>query len=91
MDNPRLKGIVERFAVTKQVVDEKFSDKYQIFINYILLKEIYYQINEEYPYESFFNISLLEDINFWERCYYGYRWLFPNIQKGNNPSWYGYI
>ena len=64
MDNPRLRGIVERFATAKQLADEKFSDKYQIFINYILLKEIYYQINEEYPYESFFNISLLEDINF---------------------------
>ena len=64
MDNPRLRGIVERFATAKQLADEKFSDKYQIFINYILLKEIYYQINEEYPFESFFNISLLEDINF---------------------------
>ncbi len=64
MDNPRLRGIVERFATAKQLADEQFSDKYQIFINYILLKEIYYQINEEYPFESFFNISLLEDINF---------------------------
>ena len=64
MDNPRLRGIVERFATAKQLADQNFSDKYQIFINYILLKEIYYQINEEYPYESFFNISLLEDINF---------------------------
>ena len=43
MDNPRLRGIVERFATAKQLADEKFSDKYQIFINYILLKEIYYE------------------------------------------------
>lgn len=64
MDNPRLKGIVERFAAAKQLADQSFSDKYQIFINYILLKEIYYQINEEYPYESLFNISFLQDINF---------------------------
>lgn len=64
MDNPRLKGIVERFAAAKQLANQKFSDKYQIFINYILLKEIYYQINEEYPYESLFNISFLQDINF---------------------------
>ena len=64
MDNPRLEGIVKRFAAAKQLTDQNFPDKYQIFINYILLKEIYYQINEEYPFESFFNISLLEDINF---------------------------
>ena len=64
MDDPRLKGIVERFAAAKQLANQKFSDKYQIFINYILLKEIYYQINEEYPYESLFNISFLQDINF---------------------------
>ena len=64
MDDPRLRGIVERFATAKQLADQKFSDKYQIFINYILLKEIYYQINEEYPYESLFNISFLQDINF---------------------------
>lgn len=63
MNNPRLKGVVNRFADNKQV-EGNLSDKFQIFSNYILLKEQFCQINEDYPYESDLNISLLEDINF---------------------------
>ncbi|MBK8445058.1 MAG: AIPR family protein [Sphingobacteriales bacterium] len=63
MQNPRLKGVVERFANFKQIQGE-FWEKYQIFANYIFLKDVFYKVNEEYPYESLLNISFLEDINF---------------------------
>ncbi len=63
MNNPRLEGVIKRFAKNKQIEGE-LSEQYQIFANYILLKEEYFKINDEYPYESELNISFLEDINF---------------------------
>lgn len=63
MDNPKLEGIVNRFAEGKKIEGE-FWEKYQAFANYLLLKEIYYKINEEYPYESTLDNDLIEGINF---------------------------
>lgn len=63
MNNPKLQGIVNRFATDKKVSGE-FWEKYQFFSNYILLKKVYHSINEDYPYESLLDISLLEGINF---------------------------
>lgn len=63
MNNPRLTGVVNRFSESKQI-EGQFWEKYQFFVNYLLLKENYFCVNDEYPYESNLNISLLEDINF---------------------------
>lgn len=63
MNNPKLEGIVNRFAVLKKIEGE-FWEKYQAFANYLLLKEIYFKINEEYPYESLLDNDLIEGINF---------------------------
>lgn len=63
MNNPKLEGIVNRFSETKKIEGD-FWEKYQIFSNYLVLKELYYNINEEYPYESILDKDLLESIDF---------------------------
>jgi hypothetical protein len=42
MDNPKLEGIVNRFAEGKKIEGE-FWEKYQAFANYLLLKETYFK------------------------------------------------
>ncbi len=61
--NPKLEGIVNRFANHKKIAGE-FWEKYQMFSNYLLIKDVYYLINGEYPYESELSLTLLEDVNF---------------------------
>jgi len=63
MNNPKLEGIINRFARAKKIEGE-FWEKYQAFSNYLLLKEMYYNINQEYPYESVLNNDLIDGINF---------------------------
>jgi hypothetical protein len=63
MNNPKLEGIVNRFAESKKIEGE-FWEKYQAFANYLILKETYFSINEEYPYESILDNDLIEGINF---------------------------
>ena len=61
MNNPRLKGIVERFAKNKKMIGD-FPTFYQIFCNYLILKQKYYDINWEFPYESYLDYELLKNI-----------------------------
>lgn len=63
MNNPRLKGIVERFAKNKKMIGD-FPTFYQIFCNYLILKQKYYDINWEFPYESYLDYELLKNIDF---------------------------
>ena len=63
MKNPRLKGIVNQFGYKYQLEDS-LPERFQIFANYLLLKKEYYEINQEYPFESLLDIDLLEAINF---------------------------
>lgn len=65
MDNPRLKGIVKKFAESKSISQKELWEQYQYFSNYLLLKKFYYDTNNNYPpYESELDNNLLESINF---------------------------
>ena len=63
MNNPRLKGVVNLFGEKYQLADN-LPNRFQVFANYLLLKKIYFEINEEYPYESLLDIDLLNSIDF---------------------------
>ncbi|GHT43285.1 hypothetical protein AGMMS49965_16780 [Bacteroidia bacterium] len=63
MENPRLKGVVNIFG-DKYGLDPNFAKRYEFFINYLLLKKSFYDINNEYPFESSLDIELLSNINF---------------------------
>lgn len=63
MNNPRLKGIVNAFGDNFNL-ESDFYKRYEIFINYIFVKKIYFEINKEYPFESSLDIDLLSGINF---------------------------
>ncbi len=61
--NPRLEGIVERFAENKGLSGD-LSLKYEHFANYIILRDEYFKLNDCYPYESNIDKQLLEHIDF---------------------------
>jgi hypothetical protein len=63
IDNPRLKGIVNTFGDNFNLEDN-FYKRYEIFVNYLFIKKIYFEINKEYPFESSLDIDLLSGINF---------------------------
>ena len=63
MKNPRLKGIVNQFG-DKYQLEDSLPERFQMFANYLLLKKEYYEINQEYPFESLLDIDLLDAINF---------------------------
>lgn len=69
MNDPRLEGIVNNFS-DKFSLDNKlnFSDKYQYFVNYIILKKKYYDAYNVYPYESEIDSQILDNINFGRNC-----------------------
>ncbi len=63
MNNPRLEGIVKKFATNLNLKCE-FANSYEYFVNYILLKKFYNATQGIYPYESALDYDLLESINF---------------------------
>jgi len=63
MDNPRLKGIANSFGDTYGL-EADFSKRYEIFINYLFVKKIFFETNKEYPFESDLDIDLLSGVNF---------------------------
>ncbi len=62
MENPRLKGLVDRFAIKKKIEGE-FSYYYQLFCNSLILKQRYYEVNWEFPYDSYLDLKLLQNID----------------------------
>ncbi len=63
MNNPRLKGIVERFATQRKLDPSELAENYQLFSNYSMVKEKYYEINGELPYESLLDTGFLKNID----------------------------
>ncbi len=63
MKNPRLKGVVEKFCESYNI-DGNEGLKYQNFVNYLLLNKTYYDINQTYPFNSSFDMNLLNAIDF---------------------------
>lgn len=63
--NPKLKGLVKRFSERKKI-NENLSTQYEYFANYLLLKEEFYKVNWEYPFDSILNYEFLKGINFGE-------------------------
>ena len=63
MKNPRLKGVVNIFG-NKMGLEDSIPIRFQCFINYLLLKKIYFDINGVYPYESMLSMDFLSDIDF---------------------------
>lgn len=58
-----MRGIVNQFG-DRYHLPNNLSERFQIFANYLFLKKEYFQINEEYLYESLLDIDLLQAINF---------------------------
>ena len=63
MKNPRLKGVVNIFG-TKMGLEDSIPVRFQYFINYLILKKIYFDINGVYPYESILSMDFLSNIDF---------------------------
>lgn len=63
MKNPRLKGVVNMFG-NKLGLEDSLPIRFQCFINYLILKKIYFDINGIYPYESSLSTDFLSDIDF---------------------------
>jgi hypothetical protein len=63
MNNPRLKGIVNTFGDNYNLGND-FPKKYEIFVNYLFVKKIFFETNKEYPFESSLDIDILSGINF---------------------------
>lgn len=60
--NPRLEGIIRRFSESKGLAGD-LPTLNEHFANYIILRDEYYKLNGEYPYESNIDLQLLENLN----------------------------
>ena len=81
--NPKLEGIVERFANNKGLEGD-IALKYEHFANYIILRDEYYKFNESYPYESNVDKELLEHIDFGKNSTESIDGFFCLIQNSPN-------
>lgn len=61
--NPRLEGIIMRFAENKGLNGD-LPTLNEHFANYVILLDEYYKQNGEYPFDSDVDLQLLESLNF---------------------------
>lgn len=61
--NPRLEGIIKRFAEGKGLSGE-MPTLNEHFANYVILRDEFFKLNGEYPFESDIDLQLLENLNF---------------------------
>lgn len=63
IQNPRVKGIVNKFATSFSLTKNSEEVNFQLFGNYLIFKKVFFDSTGVYPYNNILNANLLHNID----------------------------